>query len=197
MPSSRGYSRPGIKPASLMPPALAGRFFTTSTIQEAPTVSVTLVVIATNYLTKISYRNCAHLCASYKESLVILTYSSPCTPFTPSNINCQSGEHKERRCKVQAIIQNWQVKSIFSNNKLRLAKILMHSSQWYIPSHPVHSKITMHQKQFILLMRESWEIQNWETINSSWVIPNPIPLSTFILSNNNVCLGSISPMQLH
>ena len=27
---------PGIKPASLMPPALAGRFFTTSTTWEAP-----------------------------------------------------------------------------------------------------------------------------------------------------------------
>ena len=31
---------PGIKPASLMPPALAGRFFTTSTTWEALTVDI-------------------------------------------------------------------------------------------------------------------------------------------------------------
>ena len=35
-PSSRGSSKPGIKPESLMSPALAGRFFTTSTTWEAP-----------------------------------------------------------------------------------------------------------------------------------------------------------------
>ena len=35
-PSSRGSSNPGIKPLSLMSPALAGGFFTTSTTWEAP-----------------------------------------------------------------------------------------------------------------------------------------------------------------
>ena len=37
MPSSRESSWPGIKPALLMSPALAGRFFTTSTSWEAQT----------------------------------------------------------------------------------------------------------------------------------------------------------------
>ena len=36
VPSSRGSSQPGIKPASLTAPALAGGFFTTSTTWEAP-----------------------------------------------------------------------------------------------------------------------------------------------------------------
>ena len=36
MPFSRGSSDPGIKPMSLMSPALAGGFFTTSTTWEAP-----------------------------------------------------------------------------------------------------------------------------------------------------------------
>ena len=36
MPFSRGSSDPGIKPASLMSPALAGGFFTTSATWEAP-----------------------------------------------------------------------------------------------------------------------------------------------------------------
>ena len=35
MPSSRGSSDPGIKPASLMSPALAGGFFSTITTWEA------------------------------------------------------------------------------------------------------------------------------------------------------------------
>ena len=35
MPFSRDLSDPGIKPASLTSPVLAGRFFTTSTIQES------------------------------------------------------------------------------------------------------------------------------------------------------------------
>ena len=35
MPSSRDLPDPGIEPASLMAPALAGRFFTTSTPWEA------------------------------------------------------------------------------------------------------------------------------------------------------------------
>ena len=35
MPYSRGSSQPGIEPASLMSPALAGRFFTASSIWEA------------------------------------------------------------------------------------------------------------------------------------------------------------------
>ena len=35
MPSSRDLSDPGIKPASLMSPALADRFFTTTTTQES------------------------------------------------------------------------------------------------------------------------------------------------------------------
>ena len=36
VPSSRGFPDPGIKPMSLVSPALAGRFFTTSTTWEAP-----------------------------------------------------------------------------------------------------------------------------------------------------------------
>jgi len=32
---SKGYSQPGIEPMSLVPPALVGRFFTTSAIWEA------------------------------------------------------------------------------------------------------------------------------------------------------------------
>ena len=35
MPSSRGSSQPGTKPTSAVSPALAGRFFTTSTTWEA------------------------------------------------------------------------------------------------------------------------------------------------------------------
>ena len=35
MPSSRGFSWPGIEPSSLASPALAGRFFTTTTTREA------------------------------------------------------------------------------------------------------------------------------------------------------------------
>ena len=35
MPSSRGSSQPGIESASLMSPALAGRFYTTSATWEA------------------------------------------------------------------------------------------------------------------------------------------------------------------
>ena len=35
MSSSRGLPDPGVEPASLMPPALAGRFFTTNTTWEA------------------------------------------------------------------------------------------------------------------------------------------------------------------
>ena len=35
MPSSRGSHRPRVKPTSLMPPALAGMFFTTSSTWEA------------------------------------------------------------------------------------------------------------------------------------------------------------------
>ena len=36
----RGSSRPRIKPASLMPPALAGRLFTTSTTWKTPVGSI-------------------------------------------------------------------------------------------------------------------------------------------------------------
>ena len=36
MPSSKRSSNPGVEPASLMSPALAGGFFTTSTTWEAP-----------------------------------------------------------------------------------------------------------------------------------------------------------------
>ena len=36
MPSSRGFSDPGIKPGSPTSPALAGGFFTTNTTWEAP-----------------------------------------------------------------------------------------------------------------------------------------------------------------
>ena len=36
VPSSRGFPDPGIKPTSLVSPALAGGFFTTSTTWEAP-----------------------------------------------------------------------------------------------------------------------------------------------------------------
>ena len=42
MPSSRESSDPGIEPASLKSPALAGRFFTTSTTWEAPGNTVSL-----------------------------------------------------------------------------------------------------------------------------------------------------------
>ena len=35
MPSSRGYSQPGIETVSFMSPALAGGFFTTSATWEA------------------------------------------------------------------------------------------------------------------------------------------------------------------
>ena len=35
MPSPRDLPKPGIEPMSFMPPALAGRFFTTSTTWEA------------------------------------------------------------------------------------------------------------------------------------------------------------------
>ena len=36
VPSSRDLPDPGIEPVSLMSPALAGKFFTTSTTWEAP-----------------------------------------------------------------------------------------------------------------------------------------------------------------
>ena len=36
IPSCRGFSHPGLKPASLIPSALAGRVFTTNTTREAP-----------------------------------------------------------------------------------------------------------------------------------------------------------------
>ena len=39
MPSSRDLLEPGIESASLMPPALAGRFFTTSATWEAQSVA--------------------------------------------------------------------------------------------------------------------------------------------------------------
>ena len=39
MPSSRNLLDPGIEPATLMPPALAGGFFTTSTTWEAQSVA--------------------------------------------------------------------------------------------------------------------------------------------------------------
>ena len=42
MPSSRESSDPGIEPASLKSPALAGRFFTTSPTWEAPGNTVSL-----------------------------------------------------------------------------------------------------------------------------------------------------------
>ena len=39
MPSSRDVPNPGVKPMSLTSPALAGRFFTTSTTWEAQTMT--------------------------------------------------------------------------------------------------------------------------------------------------------------
>ena len=40
MPSSRDLHHPGIKPAFLMSPVLAGGFFTTSATWEAPILSM-------------------------------------------------------------------------------------------------------------------------------------------------------------
>ena len=42
MPSPRGLSNPGIESTSLMCPAVAGEFFTTSTTWEAPKVSISI-----------------------------------------------------------------------------------------------------------------------------------------------------------
>ena len=42
MPSSRGSSQPGIKPASLTFHALAGRFFTTSATREVHDIGIRL-----------------------------------------------------------------------------------------------------------------------------------------------------------
>ena len=44
MPSSGDLSHPGMEPVSLMSPTLAGRFFTTSTTQEAPDISVSILI---------------------------------------------------------------------------------------------------------------------------------------------------------
>ena len=49
--SFRGSSHPGVEPASLMPPALAGRFFTTSATWEAHCFSVILAPQLTCFTT--------------------------------------------------------------------------------------------------------------------------------------------------
>ena len=49
MPSSRGYSRPGIEPASLRSPALVGRVFTTSTTWEALPTSLLLSLLLSRF----------------------------------------------------------------------------------------------------------------------------------------------------
>ena len=78
MPSCRGPCWPRIKPASLMSPALAGGFFTTSTTWEAP---VSLCTGANQYLAKRLRESFADLCVSPVFLFSSFPVGLPCVDF--------------------------------------------------------------------------------------------------------------------
>ena len=55
-PPPGDFPNPGMEPASLMSPTLAGRFFTTSTTWEAPDPELVISVLTPRWASKVSHR---------------------------------------------------------------------------------------------------------------------------------------------